>query len=125
MTGDLVKVNLAEKFAQFDEVYVPKIVGELNGQWVKLARIRGPYVWHDHAEEDELFLVVKGRMRIELRDRTIELEEGEFFVVPKGVEHRPDADAEALVLLFEPKSTVNTGRVLHAWTKEPEELDRI
>ena len=72
------KVNLQEKFARFREIYEPKVVAELNGQFVKLARIRGPYVWHDHADEDEMFLVVKGRLRIELRDRTIDLDEGEF-----------------------------------------------
>ena len=117
------KVSLAEKFALFDEIYVPKIVGELNGQFVKLARIRGPYVWHDHAGEDELFLVVKGRMRVEFRDRTVELNEGEFLIVPRGVEHRPDADDEAWVLLFEPKSTINTGDVRHELTRT--ELERL
>lgn len=119
------KVNLEEKFSLFAEPYAPKIVGELNGQYVKVARIRGPYVWHDHENEDEMFLVVKGRMRIEFRDRTVELDEGEFLVVPRGVEHRPDADEEALVLLFEPKSTVNTGGVPHPWRREPGDLERI
>jgi mannose-6-phosphate isomerase-like protein (cupin superfamily) len=117
------KVNLAQKFSLFDETYVPKVVGELNDQHVKLVRIRGPYVWHDHADEDEMFLVVRGSMRIEFRDRTIELNEGEFLVIPRGVEHRPDADEEALVMLFEPRSTVNTGRVQHDYTRT--ELERI
>ena len=103
------KVNLAEKFAKFREAWSPKIVGELNGQHVKLARLKGEFVWHKHDQEDELFLVVAGRLRMELRDRMIDLEEGEFLIVPRGVEHRPVAEAEALVLLFEPASTVNTG----------------
>ena len=116
------KVNLEEKFARFDEVYDPKIVAELNGQYVKLVRFLGPYVWHAHENEDELFLVIEGRLRIDFRDRSVELGPGEFLVVPRGVEHRPDADEEALVMLFEPKATVNTGAVQHAWTKTESEL---
>jgi mannose-6-phosphate isomerase-like protein (cupin superfamily) len=103
------KVNLAEKFAQFSEHWQPKIVGELNGQHVKLSKFQGPFVWHHHAAEDELFLVVKGRFRMEMRDKEIVLEEGEFLIVPRGVEHRPSADEEVWVLLFEPAATVNTG----------------
>jgi mannose-6-phosphate isomerase-like protein (cupin superfamily) len=110
------KVNLTDQFARITEPYVPYIVGELNGQQVKLARFRGPFIWHDHAHEDELFLVVEGQIRIELRDRVIELGPGELCVVPRGVEHRPVADAEACVLLFEPVSTVNTGDVQHRST---------
>jgi mannose-6-phosphate isomerase-like protein (cupin superfamily) len=91
------KVNLAEKLARFAEPWKPKIVGELNGQLVKLVKFQGPFVWHHHDEEDELFLVLKGRFRMELRDRHVWLEEGEFLVVPRGVEHRPVADEEALV----------------------------
>ena len=117
------KVNLHQKFELFDEIYVPKIVGELNGQYVKLGKIKGPYVWHDHENEDELFLVIKGSMRIEFRDKTVELNEGEFLVVPKGVEHRPDADEESWVLLFEPISTINTGKVQHRYTLT--ELERL
>jgi len=113
----LDKIDLLEKFAAFDEVYVPKIVAELNGQYVKLARIRGPYVWHRHDHEDEAFLVIRGRLRIDFRDRTVELDAGQMIVVPRGVEHRPDADDEALVMLFEPQSTLNTGNVEHAYTK--------
>jgi len=113
----LDKIDLLEKFAAFDEVYVPKIVAELNGQYVKLARIRGPYVWHRHDHEDEAFLVIRGRLRIDFRDRTVELDPGQMIVVPRGVEHRPDADDEALVMLFEPQSTLNTGNVEHAYTK--------
>ena len=103
------KVNLAEKLAAFDETWVPKIVGELNGQYVKVAKFEGEYVWHSHDNEDELFLVLKGTLRIELRDGTVELSEGEFFIVPRGVEHKPVAEQEVHVLLFEPKSTLNTG----------------
>jgi mannose-6-phosphate isomerase-like protein (cupin superfamily) len=116
-------IDLMQKFARFDEVYVPKIVAELNGQYVKLARIQGPYVWHRHENEDELFLVVRGTLRIEFRDRTETLTQGQLIVVPKGVEHRPDADDEALVLLFEPKATINTGNVVHDYTKT--ELDWV
>lgn len=117
------KVNLAEKFAKFDDVYVPKIVGELNGQMVKLVKIKGPYVWHDHEDEDELFYVLKGKLRIEFRDRAVELGPGEFLIVPRGVEHRPDAEEEAHVLLFEPSTTVNTGKLDHEYTRK--RLDRI
>ena len=102
-------MNLAEKFSQFREHWQPKIAGELNGQQVKLAKFQGPFVWHHHTEEDELFLVVKGRFRMELRDREIDLEEGEFLIVPRGTEHRPQADDEVWVLLFEPAATVSTG----------------
>src|SRR5919199_2260126 len=105
------KVNLAEKFARFADPWEPKVVGELNGQQVKLMKLRGQFVWHHHAGEDELFLVVKGRFRMEFRDRHVWLEEGEFLIVPRGVEHRPVADEEAHVLLFEPASTLNTGNV--------------
>ncbi len=105
------KVNLAEKFARFDEHWSPKIVGELNDSHVKLAKLKGEFIWHHHENEDELFLVVKGRLQIKLRDGDIWLEEGEFVVVPRGVEHLPVAPEEAHVLLFEPKSTLNTGNV--------------
>jgi mannose-6-phosphate isomerase-like protein (cupin superfamily) len=105
------KVNLGAKLARFSEQWSPKIVGELNGQLVKLVKFQGPFVWHKHDEEDELFLVVKGRFRMEFRERQVWLEEGEFLIVPRGVEHRPVAEEEAHVLLFEPASTVNTGDV--------------
>jgi len=117
------KINLSEKFSLFHDIYVPKIVGELNGQLVKIVKIEGSYVWHDHENEDELFLVVKGRMRIEFRDQDVELEEGELLIVPRGVEHRPVAESECWIMLFEPKSTVNTGRVKHAYTRT--ELETI
>src|SRR5690349_14156345 len=115
--------SMSEKFAHFAEQWKPKIVGELNGQLVKLVKFQWPFVWHHHDHEDELFLVVKGRFRMELRDRTIGLEEGDFLIVPRGVEHRPVADEEAHVLLFEPASTLNTGNVRDERTLE--QLDRL
>lgn len=117
------KVNLAEKFARFSEHWTPKVVGELNGQQVRLAKLLGPFVWHQHEAEDELFLVVKGRLRVELRDKVVELAEGEFLIVPRGVEHRPVADEEVHVLLFEPASTLNTGNTREARTAE--QLERL
>ncbi len=117
------KVNIRDKFALFDEHWSPKIAGELNGQYVKLVKFVGEFVWHHHDEEDELFLVVKGRFRMEFRDRSVLLEEGEFIVVRRGVAHRPVADEEAHVLLFEPASTLNTGNVRDQRTVA--ELDRI
>lgn len=112
------KVNIAQKLALFDEHWSPKIVGELNGQHVKLVKLLGEFVWHHHEDEDELFLVVKGRFR----DRSEWIEEGEFIVVPRGVEHRPVADEEAHIMLFEPASTVNTGSAGGELTAE---LERI
>ena len=112
------KVNLAEKLRQFSEHWKPRIVGELNGQHVKLVKLQGEFVWHHHEREDELFLVLRGHLAIHLRDRTVELDEGEFFIVPRGVEHKPAADAEAHVLLLEPASTLNTGNVRNSLTVE-------
>lgn len=103
------KVSLREKLARFDDYWHPRIVAELNGQHVKLVKFKGEFVWHHHDDEDEMFLVVDGRMRMELEDQMLTLEAGEFFVVPRGVEHRPVADDEVHVLLFEPAGTVNTG----------------
>ena len=117
------KVNLAEKLSLFDEHWSPKVVGELNGQHVKLVKLLGDFVWHHHDDEDELFLVVKGRFRMEYRDREEWIGEGEFVVVPRGVEHRPVAEEEAHVMLFEPASTVNTGNADGEMTVA--ELDRI
>ena len=117
------KVNIEEKLALFDERWKPKIVGELNGQYVKLVKFIGEFVWHHHDDEDELFLVVKGRFRMEFRNRSVWIEEGEFIVVPRGVEHRPVAEEETHVLLFEPASTLNTGKVRNDRTVA--ELDRI
>jgi mannose-6-phosphate isomerase-like protein (cupin superfamily) len=105
------KVNLAEKFSLFDEHWSPKIVGELNGQYVKLAKLKGEFVWHHHEAEDEMFLVLKGRLVIKLRDRDVVLEEGEFLIIPRGVEHCPVAEEEVHTMLFEPKSTLHTGNV--------------
>jgi mannose-6-phosphate isomerase-like protein (cupin superfamily) len=105
------KVNLKSKFALFDDHWNPRIVGDLNGQEVKLVKFVGEFVWHKHDHEDELFLVVKGRFRMDFRDREVQLEEGEFLIVPRGVEHRPVADEEVQVLLFEPAGTLNTGDV--------------
>lgn len=119
------KISLREKLASFDEHWVPKVVCELNGQYVKVAKFQGEYVWHAHANEDELFLVVKGSMRIHLRDRVVELSEGELFVVPRGVEHKPEADEEVECVLFEPATTRNTGGVDHEYTIEPEAIERI
>ena len=111
------KINLLEKFALFNEHWSPKIAGELNGQQVKLAKLKGEFVWHKHDEEDELFFVVKGSFNMELRDKTIVLSEGEFLIVPRGVEHRPVAATEAWVMLFEPATTLNTGNVIDEKTK--------
>ena len=103
------KVSLADEFAGITEHWSPEVVAELNGQQVKLAKFMGEFQWHTHSNEDELFLVVRGAIRVELRDESVELGEGEFFVVPRGAEHRPVAEAEAEVLLFEPSSTIRTG----------------
>ena len=103
------KVNIAEKLGQFADHWNPRIVGELNGQHVKLVKFRGEFVWHKHDHEDELFLVVRGAFRMELRDKTVFLTAGDFIIIPKGTEHRPVADEEVHVMLFEPASTLNTG----------------
>lgn len=112
----LDKINLAEKFSRITEYWKPYIAGELNGQLVKLDKLKGEFIWHHHENEDEMFLVVKGRFRIEFRDKTVWLEEGEFIVVPRGVEHKPVADEEAWIVLFEPASTLNTGNVDNQFT---------
>ncbi len=119
----MTKINLAEKLSRFREHWQPRIVAELNGQHVKLAKLKGEFVWHHHEREDELFLVLRGRLRIQFRDRDVVLDEGECLVVPRGVEHRPVADAEVHVLLFEPASTLNTGNVRNERTQE--RLERI
>lgn len=112
------KVNLAEKLARVNEYWSPKIVGELNGQQVKLVKFVGEFVWHHHDQEDELFYVVKGRFRMEFRDRSVDVAAGEFLIVPRGVEHRPVAEHEVEVMLFEPASTLNTGNVRNERTVE-------
>ncbi len=116
-------VNLAEKFRQFDDHWSPKIVGELNDSYVKLVKVKGEFVWHHHDVEDELFLVVKGRLLIKFRDRDVWVNEGEFVIVPRGVDHLPIASEETHVVLLEPKSTLNTGNVRNERTLS--ELDRI
>jgi mannose-6-phosphate isomerase-like protein (cupin superfamily) len=117
------KVNIEAKLARIAEHWSPKIVGELNGQYVKLVKFQGEFVWHHHDDEDELFLVIKGRFRMDFNDRQVWLEEGEFLVVPRGIEHRPVALEETHVLLFEPASTLNTGDVVNERTiRVPERI---
>src|SRR2546425_3730817 len=122
-SNQMQSVNLAEKFRLFDDYWSPKIAGELNDSYVKLVKLKGEFVWHHHEREDELFLVVKGRLLLRLRDREVWVNEGEFAIVPKGVEHLPVAPDEVHVLLIEPKSTLNTGNVHNERTVE--RLDRI
>ena len=117
------KVNLVEKFNEIHEYWKPYIAAELNGQHVKLDKLKGEFIWHHHPNEDEMFLVVKGRFRMEFRDKHVWLQEGEFIVVPRGTEHRPVAEEEAHVLLFEPAATLNTGNVRNERTID--ELKRI
>ena len=117
------KINLAQKLSLFDDHWNPRIITELNGQYLKLVKFKGPFTWHHHDNEDELFMVVKGRFRMEYRDRSgseqsIWIEAGEMITVPRGVQHRPVADEEAQVLLFEPASTLNTGNVENEFTKK-------
>jgi mannose-6-phosphate isomerase-like protein (cupin superfamily) len=116
---DMQKVNIAEKLGLIREYWSPKIIGEVNDSYVKLVKLKGEFVWHSHEKEDELFLVLNGKMLIRLRDRDIPLEEGEFFIAPKGVDHIPIAREEVHVLLLEPKSTVNTGNLRNERTVEP------
>ena len=117
------KLNLYQKLDLIDAYWSPKIVGELNGQHVKLARLKGEFVWHHHDEEDEFFLVLQGRLLIQFRDGDVVLEEGDCLVIPRGVEHRPVAEEEVSVLLFEPAGTLNTGNVRSEHTRE--NLERI
>lgn len=117
------KVNLSEKFEAFDSFWDPKIVGELNGQHVKVARLAGKFVMHNHEHEDELFFVIEGHLKIELEDGMIELNPGEFVIIPKGVNHKPIAKKEVKVMLFEPKSTLNTGNTQNDFTVD--KLDEI
>jgi|SRR6218665_2585101 len=112
------KVNLHQKLASFNDYWNPRIVGELNGQHVKLVKFKGEFVWHKHDHEDEMFLVVKGKFKIEFRDKTVELNEGEFIIVPRGIEHKPVADEEVEVMLFEPNTTLNTGNTRGELTKD-------
>ena len=116
-------INLSRKFSLFQDYWSPKIVGELNDAYVKLVKVKGEFVWHHHEAEDELFLVVKGRLRIRLRDRDLHLNPGELAIIPRGVEHQPVAEEEAHVLLLEPKSTLNTGNIKNERTVA--DLERI
>jgi mannose-6-phosphate isomerase-like protein (cupin superfamily) len=113
-------VDLSEKFALFSEYWRPKIVGELNDVYVKLARLKGEFIWHRHEKEDELFMVVKGSLTIRLRDRVLVVGEGQFVIIPRGVEHLPVAESEVQVLLVESKTTVNTGEQQGARTVHPD-----
>jgi len=115
-------VNLAEKFALLARPYEPGIIGYLNDYKLQIVKILGPFVWHKHDETDDFFLVVRGRLTIHLRDRDVELQEGELFVVPRGVEHCPEAEEEAHVLIIEPRGTLNTGDAGGSRTAEPVEL---
>jgi len=114
----MAKINVPEKLDLFDDYWNPRIVAELNGQYVKLAKFMGDFVWHTHDNEDEMFYVVSGELTIEFRDKTVHLKEKEFMVVPRGVEHRPSAQKEVHVLLFEPKQTLNTGNINNELTRD-------
>jgi mannose-6-phosphate isomerase-like protein (cupin superfamily) len=111
MLPNFDKISLRSKYDLVDDYWHPRIIGELNGQYVKIAKIKGEFVWHDHANEDELFFVVKGHFRMDFRDRTVTLSEGDMLIVPRGVEHRPVAEEECWVMLFEPAETLHTGDV--------------
>ena len=117
------KVNIKEKLDTFVDYWNPRIIGELNGQQVKAVKLKGEFVWHHHDHEDELFLVVTGKLKMEFRDKIVEVNEGEFIIVPRSVEHKPVADEEVQLLLFEPASTLNTGNVVNEKTRK--ELERI
>lgn len=117
------KINIAEKFLLFSDHWNPRVIGELNGQLVKIARLKGEFIWHRHEQEDELFYVLKGRLKMEFRDRTEEIGPGEMIIVPRQVDHRPVADEEVELMLFEPASTLNTGNVESERTRA--RLDRI
>jgi mannose-6-phosphate isomerase-like protein (cupin superfamily) len=117
------RININEKFELFQDHWNPKIIADLNGQQVKLAKLKGEFVWHQHEHEDELFFVVKGNLKMQFRDRTVEIGENEMVVVPRGIEHRPVADEEVWIMLFEPASTLNTGNVTSNITKP--NLERI
>ena len=121
--GNVEKVNLAQKFTLFNEYWVPYIVGELNDSYVKVDKLKGEFVWHKHESEDELFLVKKGKLLIKFRDKNVWLDDGEFIIIPKGVEHKPVAEEEVHVVLIEPKSTLNTGDVRNE--KTVSQLKRI
>jgi len=123
MSNSLKVVNVKEKLSMFDEHWSPKIVGELNGQQVKLAKLKGEFIWHFHENEDELFWVIKGQLLMKMRDQDVVINEGEFFIVPKGVEHLPVAQEECHIMLLEPASTLNTGNINNERTLE--ELQKL
>ena len=112
------KINIAQKLALFTDYWNPRIAGELNGQHIKLVKFKGEFVWHKHENEDEMFLVIKGNFTMELRDKIIDLKEGEMIIIPKGTEHRPVANEEVHIMLFEPVSTLNTGDVKNELTRD-------
>ena len=112
------KINISQKLAQFNDHWNPRIIGELNKQHVKLAKIKGKFIWHKHEDEDEMFLVLKGTLKIEFRDRTETIQENEIIIVPKGVEHKPIAEEEVSIMLFEPATTINTGALENERTRK-------
>ena len=112
------KINISQKLAQFKDHWNPRIIGELNQQHVKLAKLKGEFIWHKHDDEDEMFLVLKGTLKIEFRDRTETIQENEIIIVPKGVEHKPIADEEVSIMLFEPATTINTGALENERTRK-------
>ncbi len=121
----MVKVNLKAKLDSFNDLWKPKVIGELNGQYVKVVKFQGEYVWHKHDNEDEMFLVLEGNFDLHFRDKIVTLEEGEYCIVPRGVEHKPVSENITSVLLFEPDSTRNTGNVDHDYTIEANKLEHI
>lgn len=117
------KINISQKLSLFADHWNPRIAGELNGQYIKLAKLQGEFVWHKHDHEDEMFLVISGTLQIEFRDKTVEINPNEFIIVPRGVEHKPSAEKEVCIMLFEPQSTLNTGNIQNELTKN--KLDKI
>ncbi len=118
-------INLQEKFSKFDEYWTPKIIAESNGQYVKISKVKGEFVWHDHKNEDELFIIIKGKLLIQFRDREVELNAGEIYVVPRGEEHRPVAEEETHILFIEPKETKHTGEIKSNLTVDLTDLEWI
>ena len=115
---EISKVNLKDKFAMFSDHWNPRIIGELNGQQVKAAKLKGEFVFHHHDDEDEMFLVLEGQLKIAFEDKTVDISPGEFIIIPKSVSHKPIAEEEVHLLLFEPASTLHTGNVRHELTKD-------
>lgn len=120
---EIDKINISQKLSLITDHWNPKIAGELNGQHIKLAKLQGEFIWHKHDHEDEMFLVISGTLKIEFRDKTVEVNPNEFIIVPRGVEHKPVAEKEVSIMLFEPQSTLNTGNVQNEFTKN--KLDKI